>query len=64
MKESRRDFLRIAAGAAAGALAPGMASAQAIEPSIAAEDRVFITNEDSNTIAVIDPRANTVETKR
>ena len=30
--------------------------------SIEAGDRVFITNEDSNTIVVIDPRTNTVET--
>jgi len=30
--------------------------------SIEAGDRVFITNEDSNTLAVIDPRSNTVET--
>src|SRR4051794_2669807 len=26
------------------------------------EDRVFICNEDSNTLAVIDPRTNTIET--
>ena len=29
--------------------------------SVRAEDRVFITNEDSNTLTVIDPRTNTVE---
>lgn len=62
MNETRRDFLRIAAGAAAGALAPQAALAQAPEASIGPDDRVYITNEDSNTIAVIDPRANTVET--
>jgi len=33
-------------------------SAQAVEPN----DRVFICNEDSNTMTVIDPRSNTVET--
>ena len=62
MNETRRDFLKIAAGAAAGALAPQVALAQAPQPSIGPDDRVYITNEDSNTIAVIDPRANTVET--
>ena len=62
MNESRRDFLKTAAAAAAGAVAPSIASAQAAGPSIAPEDRVFITNEDSNTIAVIDPRSNAVET--
>jgi YVTN family beta-propeller protein len=62
MKESRREFLKSAAAAAAGAMAPSIASAQAPAGSIAAEDRVFITNEDSNTIVVIDPRSNTVET--
>jgi YVTN family beta-propeller protein len=62
MKISRRDVLK---GAAAGALmaAAGPAAAQpvtgaAIEPN----DRVFICNEDSNTLAVIDPRSNSVET--
>jgi YVTN family beta-propeller protein len=33
-------------------------SGQGVQP----EDRVFICNEDSNTLAVIDPRTNTVET--
>jgi YVTN family beta-propeller protein len=31
-------------------------------PDIAAEDRVFITNEDSNTLSVIDPAKNAVDT--
>ena len=31
-------------------------------PDIAQNDRVFITNEDSNTISVIDPAKNTVDT--
>ena len=62
MEISRRDVLK---GAAAGAVvaAVGQAVAQpvtgaAIEPN----DRVFICNEDSNTLAVIDPRSNMVET--
>jgi len=62
MEISRRDFLKTAAGAAAGALAPELVLAQAGAPDIAAGDRVFITNEDSNTLSVIDPRSNAVET--
>ena len=62
MNESRRDFLKSAAVVAAGAAAPSIAVAQPAGPSIAADDRVFLTNEDSNTISVIDPRSNTVET--
>lgn len=62
MNETRRDFLKLAAAATVvGALGQGRAFAQSganIEPG----DRVYITNEDSNTITVIDPRSNTVET--
>ena len=63
MNETRRDFLKVAAaGAAAGALGSRTAFAQSGGGSIGSDDRVYITNEDSNTIAVIDPRSNTVET--
>ncbi len=60
----RRDFLKIgAAGGIAVAFGAREALAQAARPaSIEAGDRVFITNEDSNTISVIDPRSNAVET--
>ncbi len=62
MSETRRDFLKLAAAATAAAtLSQGRAFAQggaSIEPG----DRVYITNEDSNTISVIDPRTNAVET--
>lgn len=62
MDENRRDFLRIAAaGVAAGAIGP-QAFAQDSSEAIGPNDRVYITNEDSNTISVIDPRSNTVET--
>ena len=62
MNETRRDFLKIAAAATvAGTFGQGRAFAQA-GASIEPDDRVYITNEDSNTIAVIDPRSNTVET--
>jgi YVTN family beta-propeller protein len=65
MEISRRDLLHgtiaaaisLSAGAGpAGAQATGAPAA--IEPG----DRVFIANEDSNTISVIDPRANAVDT--
>ena len=63
MDVNRREFLQLAAAGVAGALV-GEAKAQAVvRPlSIDAQDRVFITNEDSNTISVIDPRSNTVDT--
>ncbi len=62
MNETRRDFLKLATAAAAGAIGSRPAFAQAGGASIGPNDRVYITNEDSNTIAVIDPRSNTVET--
>jgi YVTN family beta-propeller protein len=64
MGVSRRAILKSAAlGAVATVLSPRRASAQqgsgaAIEPN----DRVFVCNEDSNTMSVIDPRSNTVDT--
>ena len=63
MNEQRRSFIKTSMAAAAVAAWPGTAPAQAqSSASIDASDRVFITNEDSNTIVVIDPRSNTVET--
>lgn len=63
MDEDRREFLKVAsASVAAAALSPQILSAQTAGPSIDPADRVFITNEDSNTISVIEPRTNTVET--
>src|SRR5918911_4830312 len=59
---NRRDFLQLAAAGAAAA-ATGVRETQAQEQrSIEPLDRVFITNEDSNTISVIDPKSNSVET--
>ena len=65
MNDARRDFLKTAALAgvvtgAAGVLPSAPALAQGAD--IEAGDRVFITNEDSNTLTVIDPRTNTVDT--
>jgi YVTN family beta-propeller protein len=64
MEMNRRDFLqRAAAGAAGIALGVREAAAQQGKPpSIEPNDRVFITNEDSNTLSVIDPRSNAVDT--
>ncbi len=64
MEMSRRTVLKAGAlGALSIAARPRLAAAQApggaaIEPA----DRVFICNEDSNTLSVIDPRSNTVDT--
>ena len=66
MTTQRRDILKYSLAAAAASALP---AAQAQAPSSAAaataidrRDRVFVTNEDSNTLAVIDPRTNTVDT--
>ena len=67
--QERRDFLKLAAAlpataAASWAQAQAPASAAADPPSgdVAPQDRVFITNEDSNTISVINPATNSVDT--
>src|SRR3982750_1716807 len=65
MDMSRRTLLRTGAIAlAAGSRVRTFADAQAVSSTTAIEagDRVFICNEDSNTISVIDPRSNTVDT--
>lgn len=56
----RRDLLKYGLAAAAGTTLP-MSLAQTGNGGIDARDRVFITNEDSNTLVVIDPRTNKVE---
>jgi YVTN family beta-propeller protein len=65
MNISRRTLMRTGAmGIAAASIAgTGTAAAQpatgsAVEPN----DRVFVCNEDSDTMSVIDPRSNTVDT--
>ena len=73
LNDSRRDFLKAAAALPAVAAAPwaraqGSTTSPTSEttastgPDIAPVDRVFITNEDSNTISVINPASNTVDT--
>ena len=61
LNEQRRNFIKTTLAVAAVSAWPGSGMAQSAA-SIEAGDRVFITNEDSNTIVVIDPRSNTVET--
>ena len=72
--DTRRDFLKLAVAlpavaAATWASAQSSPSVQSTSPTsstanpdIAPQDRVFITNEDSNTISVINPASNTVDT--
>ncbi len=62
MNEQRRDFLKTTMALAATAgLTPLNEVLAEDKSSVEAQDRVFITNEDSNTLVVIDPRTNTVE---
>ncbi len=63
MTLTRREIVASAAAVAASATLTTPALAQTNGGTgIQADDRVFICNEDSNTLAVIDPRTNTVET--
>jgi YVTN family beta-propeller protein len=64
MEMNRRDFLQRAAAGAAGVVlgVREAAAQQGKPPSVEPNDRVFITNEDSNTLSVIDPRSNSVDT--
>src|SRR5215216_2675476 len=59
MPLTRRAILA-AAAASLGPTSPASAQGGA-HSGIGAEDRVFICNEDSNTLSVIDPRTNTTE---
>lgn len=63
MNTDRREILKYTLAATTvtawpGAMAQNSPAAGGIDP----RDRVFITNEDSNTLVVIDPRSNKVET--
>jgi YVTN family beta-propeller protein len=64
MDVSRRAALRAGAlGIAAACVTrAGVAASQPTAGDVEANDRVFICNEDSNTMSVIDPRSNTVDT--
>ena len=58
MSFTRRQIVAGAAVTAASSLAVREGWAQPAQPTD--QDRVFICNEDSNTLAVIDPSSNTV----
>ena len=75
LNEERRDFLKLAgvlpitvigsralAQASGTAATPATPATPAATGDIAPQDRVFITNEDSNTISVINPATNMVDT--
>jgi YVTN family beta-propeller protein len=62
MSFTRRTFLETCAALVATSGAGPSALAQAGPTVSQPEDRVFICNEDSNTLSVIDPRTNAVET--
>ncbi len=63
MDDQRRDFLKSTlALAAASAWAGSREAAAQAAFAASASDRVFITNEDSNTLVVIDPASNKVDT--
>jgi len=62
MSLTRRDVLKLAALGALSGVAPAMAkSAQDSGLADTGADRVFICNEDSNTLTVINPYSHTVE---
>ncbi|RCW68565.1 YncE family protein [Pseudorhodoferax soli] len=63
--QTRRTLLSTTLGAVAATVLPSanaLANAQTDPITVDPRDRVFITNEDSNTLVVIDPAKNTVET--
>lgn len=60
MTTQRRNLLKYSLAAAASSALP-FALAQPAVSNIDPRDRIFITNEDSNTLVVINPRTNTVE---
>lgn len=61
MNPQRREVLHYAVGSAAGMMLPAVASGSVPGPVVDPRDRVFVTNEDSNTIVVINPATNSVE---
>src|SRR5687768_17301483 len=54
------DRRALLSGAAATAVLAAMPAAQAQTAAGAAADRVYICNEDANTLSVIDPATNTI----
>ena len=64
MALSRRALLKLSAVGLVGMTTGARpAAGQTTSPAaVEANDRVFICNEDSNTLSVIDPRTNTIDT--
>lgn len=61
--QSRRDFLKLLGAITMAVEFSGLSIEAGQEiPDISASDRIFIANEDSNTISVINPLTNTVDT--
>lgn len=58
---SRREFLKVLGAVVVAAQLPS-SFAEVFARDIGALDRVFIANEDSNTISVINPASNVIET--
>ena len=61
MSMTRRVLMQGTASAALGSISARVVSAQQDSYGAQSGDRVFICNEDSNTVSVIDPRSNTVD---
>lgn len=62
LDESRRNFIKKLGALTLATQFPQIVLAKEEIPDIAPQDRIFIANEDSNTISVINPNTNTVET--
>lgn len=62
MQISRREWLELVVAGGLTVAAPARAQSPAPPAAVEPDDRVFVANEESNTVAVIDPRSNTVET--
>jgi YVTN family beta-propeller protein len=64
MTISRRSLLKVSTVGVVGMTVGARPAAcqTTSPPAVEANDRVFICNEDSNTLSVIDPRTNTVDT--
>jgi hypothetical protein len=62
MECNRREFITGAGAAALAAVVPFARAAELSRAGVSSRDRVIICNEDSNTLAVIDPNTNALTT--
>lgn len=60
MTFTRREVLKLAALGALSAAGPRLMASEKGDSPATSKDRVFICNEDSNTLSVIDPSSNTI----